>query len=114
MSAIRQSQLTSYVHNEIYRDLITLLYTYNQNPGASQCKKVAALLVSKYPFMSDTGMNKSVRPHITYMLRLNMCHLFRGHGNKSSLICFITLITVIITEYCRAQYMNTFRALWNF
>ena len=68
MSAIHQSQLTSYVRNEICRDLITLLYTYDQNPGASQCKKVAALLVSKYPFMGDTGMNKSVRPHITCML----------------------------------------------
>ena len=58
MSAICSCQLTAGVRNEICRDLITLLYTYKQNPGASDCKKVAALL---YPFMADSGLNKTVK-----------------------------------------------------
>ena len=60
MSAIQRKQLTSDVRNEISRDLITLLYTYECSPVASHCKKLAAQLVSKYPFMADTGLNKSV------------------------------------------------------
>ena len=55
MSAIKSSELSGDVRNE------TLLYTYEQNPCASHCKKVAAMLVSKYPFMADSGMNKTVR-----------------------------------------------------
>lgn len=61
MSAIHSQQLTSDVRNEISRDLITLLYTYETNPGASHCKKLAAQLVATYPFMADTGLNRSVR-----------------------------------------------------
>ena len=61
LSAIQCHQLSTEVRNEICRDLITLLYTYEKNPGAVHCKKVAALLICKYPFMADTGINKSVR-----------------------------------------------------
>lgn len=68
MSAIKSSELSGDVRNEISRDLITLLYTYEQNPCASHCKKVAAMLVSKYPFMADSGMNKTVRNTSTLIL----------------------------------------------
>lgn len=61
MSAIQRKQLTSDVRNEISRDLITLLYTHESNPGAFHCKRLAAQLVNKYPFMADTGLSKSVR-----------------------------------------------------
>ena len=63
MNAIKEKRLTSDVRNEISRDLITLLYTYEVDPCAAHCKKIAALLVAKYPFMCDgpeTGTNKAV------------------------------------------------------
>ena len=60
MSPMQRKQLTSNVHNEVSHALITLLYTYECSPGASHCKKLAPQLVSKYPFMADTGLKKSV------------------------------------------------------
>ena len=64
MNAIKRKLLSSAVRNEISRDLITLLYTYETDPCAADCKKVTAFLVAKYPFMADgseTGNNKAVR-----------------------------------------------------
>lgn len=64
MNVIKKKLLTSEVRNEISRDLITLLYIYETDPGAADCKRVASLLVAKYPFMADgpeTSNNKAVR-----------------------------------------------------
>ena len=64
MDAIKENRLTSEIRNEISRDLVTLLYTFESNPSSTHCKRVAALLVAKYPFMADgseTGNNKAVR-----------------------------------------------------
>ena len=61
MSAIKNGKLSAEVRNEICRDLITLLYTHVQTPGASHCKQIAAMLISEYPFMADSGINKTVR-----------------------------------------------------
>ena len=85
MNGIKEKRLTSEVRNEISRDLVTLLYTYEADPNAAHCKKVAALLVAKYPFMADgpdTGANKAVRLYICiYIYMCIYIFIYRVHGN---------------------------------
>ena len=70
MAAIKCRELSGDVRNEISRDLITLLYSYEQNPGVSHCKRVAAMLVANYPFMSDSGLNITIRTMHLHDLQL--------------------------------------------
>ena len=81
MNVLKEERLTSEARNEISRDLITLLYTYEAEPCAAHCKKIAALLIAKYPFMADgreTGSNKAViylcyfLPYLTVFIYMYM------------------------------------------
>ena len=54
---VRKRQLlTDKVRNEIVRDLVTTMYTYQPTkPSKEFCTKVAKMLVYKYPFLKDYG-----------------------------------------------------------
>ena len=50
----KRQLLTDKVRNEIVRDLVTTMYTYQPTkPSKEFCTKVAKMLVYKYPFLKD-------------------------------------------------------------
>ena len=51
----QRQALNQSVRNEIVRDLVTQIFTYNPEPDKEFCTKAAQLLVKKYPFMRDVG-----------------------------------------------------------
>lgn len=43
------------IRNEIVRDLVAQMFSYNSNPQKEFCANVAQMLVRKYEFMADKG-----------------------------------------------------------
>lgn len=43
------------IRNEIVRDLVAQIFSYNSKPQKEFCTQVAQMLVKKYHFMSDVG-----------------------------------------------------------
>lgn len=51
----QRQALDQTTRNEIVRDLVTQMFSYNSELSKDFCTKAAKLLVKKYPFMHDTG-----------------------------------------------------------
>ena len=49
--------LTRDVRNSLVRDLVTTMYAFALVPKRDLCTQVAKMLVRRYPFMKDQGMN---------------------------------------------------------
>ena len=55
----QRQALEPVIRNEIVRDLVTHMFSYNSNPQKELCTQTAQMLVRKYKFMSDTGCKVS-------------------------------------------------------
>ena len=55
----QQQALIPTVRNEIVRDLVTHMFSFNPKPQKDFCTKVAQMLVKKYCFMADKGQKVS-------------------------------------------------------
>jgi len=47
------------IRNEIVRDLVSQMFSFDPKPQKDFCTQVAKLLVKKYPFMRDVGQKVS-------------------------------------------------------
>ena len=55
----RKMQLTPTIRNEIVRDLVVSMFSFQQKPNKAFVEQAARLLVKKYPFLKDVGQNVS-------------------------------------------------------
>ncbi len=55
----QRQALVPLVRNEIVRDIVAHMYSYNPNPSKDLCTQVAEMLVKKYKFMRDVGQKVS-------------------------------------------------------
>ena len=51
----QRQALTPAIRNEIVRDLVAHMFSYNPKPQKDFCTHVAQMLIRKYKFMCDTG-----------------------------------------------------------
>lgn len=57
--------LTPPLRNEIVRDLVAHMFSYNNNPDKAFCTRAAKMLVSKYAFLEDLG--ERVSGYVCYL-----------------------------------------------
>lgn len=55
----QRKRLSAKIRNEMVRDVVTQMFSFQPKPTASFCKEVSILLVQKYPFLRDAGKNVS-------------------------------------------------------
>ena len=63
--------LTPKVRNEIVRDLVSQMFSFDSKPQKEFCAHVAKLLVKKYPFMRDVGLK--VSGYVSYCVCVSAC-----------------------------------------
>lgn len=61
----RKMQLTPKIRNEIVRDLVVSMFSFQQKPNKTFIEQAARLLVKKYPFLKDVGQN--VSGYVSYL-----------------------------------------------
>lgn len=71
----QRQALVSKIRNEIVRDLVSQMFSFNPRPQKEFCEQVAQLLVKKYKFMRDVG--QKVSGHVSCSIIIKSVHM---HG----------------------------------
>ena len=62
---LRSRALVPKIRNEIVRDLVSQMFSFDSKPQKEFCTQVAKLLVKKYTFMQDVG--QKVSGYVSYL-----------------------------------------------
>lgn len=62
----QRQALVPKIRNEIVRDLVSQMFSFDPKPQKEFCAHVAKMLVKKYPFMRDVGLKVSGYVSILY------------------------------------------------